>query len=157
MWRWHDLWWRPAVDLGLVRGLFSILAPDWVKHLPTPRRELFRSVYSRPAQGYTESVDAFDVTPPGCLLWVNGQPASDCSSARASEHYARSGLGGWLAFGADAVWVANQCFGNIVSNICYQLQTFFFGFVLQCLPYMFNHINNRKINFFYFNFARFNF
>lgn len=56
---------QAAWRTGAVRLLFPVLAPDWVDALPQPRRGELRAVYSRPAPGYAEALDAYRVTPAG--------------------------------------------------------------------------------------------
>lgn len=48
-----------AGRLGLVRLAFSALAPEWVHELPPTTRRQLRAVYSRPAAGFDEAIQAY--------------------------------------------------------------------------------------------------
>jgi pimeloyl-ACP methyl ester carboxylesterase len=54
---------QAAWHLGLVRLALPFLAPGWVAKLPSPTREELIAVYSRPAPGYAEALEAYRLTP----------------------------------------------------------------------------------------------
>jgi pimeloyl-ACP methyl ester carboxylesterase len=56
-----QLAWR----IGLVRLAFPALAPRWVNDLPSSLRAEFRAIYSRPAPGWDEAIQAYRRSPPG--------------------------------------------------------------------------------------------
>jgi pimeloyl-ACP methyl ester carboxylesterase len=91
-----------ACRLGIVRLTFVSLAPPWVGGLPPSIRSEMRSVYSRPATGFDEAMQAYrrsptDRRPVLTPQMLGDRPVIAVQHGKTSEALSSAFQSGWAA------------------------------------------------------------
>jgi pimeloyl-ACP methyl ester carboxylesterase len=91
-----------AWRLGVVRLAFASLAPPWVNGLPPLIRDEMRSVYSRPAAGFDEAIQAYRRSPSGqrpvlTPSMLGDRPVIAIQHGKTSEALSSAFQSGWAA------------------------------------------------------------
>lgn len=93
---------QAAWRLGFVRLAFPALAPAWVDELPPTIRRQLRAVYSRPAAGFDEAIQAYRRSQPGerpraTAGMLGDRPLIAVQHGKASAGVSAAFAGGWAA------------------------------------------------------------
>ena len=89
-----------AWRVGVVRLAFTKLSPPWVKDLPPSIQGEMRAIYSRPAAGFDEAIQAYrrsapDRPPVLTPLMLDGRPVIAIQHGKTSDALSSSFQSGW--------------------------------------------------------------